>query len=160
MNGPTLLTDGDWLWRKDFPYYVRYRRVAVPEDFLTVIRERDYVVPDRQVAEMTAYWQPGWRTGTADNPIRTAVRLIASSRSTSRCCPRIIHELRKDRFPCTSPSQPSTALQQAGAGRPSRLRYRPPKRQTPMNRTASTGTPVLSSTSRSEPTGMRLHGWN
>lgn len=54
MNGSTVLTDGDWLWRKDFAYFVRRHRVAVPEDFLALIRERNYVVPDRDVAELTA----------------------------------------------------------------------------------------------------------
>lgn len=54
MNGSTVLTDGDWLWRKDLAHYVRRHRVALPEDFLALIRERDYVVPSRGVPELTA----------------------------------------------------------------------------------------------------------
>ncbi|MEU8213747.1 hypothetical protein AB0B85_31610 [Micromonospora sp. NPDC049044] len=54
MNGSTVMTDGDWLWRKDLAYYVRSHRVAVPEDFLALIRERDYVVPPRGVPELTS----------------------------------------------------------------------------------------------------------
>ncbi|WP_341715817.1 hypothetical protein QQG74_17375 [Micromonospora sp. FIMYZ51] len=54
LNGATVLTDGDWLWRKDFAYYVRRHRVTVPEQFLTLIRERDYVVPAREVPELAA----------------------------------------------------------------------------------------------------------
>ncbi|MDG4839855.1 hypothetical protein O7631_25280 [Micromonospora sp. WMMD967] len=54
MNGSTVVTDGDWLWRKDLAYYVRRHRVALPEDFLALIRERDYVVPSRGVPELTA----------------------------------------------------------------------------------------------------------
>ncbi|MGW4682378.1 hypothetical protein ACWEOS_28265 [Micromonospora taraxaci] len=54
MNGSTVMTDGDWLWRKDLAYYVRRHRVALPEDFLALIRERDYVVPARGVPELTA----------------------------------------------------------------------------------------------------------
>lgn len=54
MNGSTVVTDGDWLWRKDLAYYVRRHRVAVPEAFLALIRERDYVVPSRGVPELTA----------------------------------------------------------------------------------------------------------
>ncbi|WLS44517.1 hypothetical protein Q3V37_24495 [Micromonospora profundi] len=53
MNGPTVLTDGDWLWRKDLAYYVRRHRIAVPEDFLALIRARNYVVPSRGVPELT-----------------------------------------------------------------------------------------------------------
>lgn len=54
MNGSTVLTDGDWLWRKDLAYYVRRHRVTLPADFLALIRERDYVVPSRDVPELTA----------------------------------------------------------------------------------------------------------
>ncbi|GAB4106559.1 hypothetical protein GCM10028790_55780 [Micromonospora taraxaci] len=54
MNGSTVMTDGDWLWRKDLAYYVRRHRVAVPAAFLALIRERDYVVPFRSVPELTA----------------------------------------------------------------------------------------------------------
>ncbi|MEU8215607.1 hypothetical protein AB0C47_07545 [Micromonospora taraxaci] len=54
MNGSTVMTDGDWLWRKDLAYYVQRHRVAVPEAFLALIRERDYVVPSRSVPELTA----------------------------------------------------------------------------------------------------------
>ncbi|MGA4727703.1 hypothetical protein ACPB67_09820 [Micromonospora taraxaci] len=53
MNGSTVMTDGDWLWRKDLAYYVRRHRVAVPEAFLALIRERNYVVPSRGVPELT-----------------------------------------------------------------------------------------------------------
>ncbi|MFF0468298.1 hypothetical protein ACFYPX_12825 [Micromonospora zamorensis] len=54
MNGSTVLTDGDWLWRKDLAYYVRRHRVVLPKGFLALIRERDYVVPSRGVPELTA----------------------------------------------------------------------------------------------------------
>ncbi|GIJ27415.1 hypothetical protein Vqi01_25770 [Micromonospora qiuiae] len=54
LNGSTVLTDGDWLWRKDLAYYVRRHRVAVPEEFLILIRDRDYAVPPRSVPELTA----------------------------------------------------------------------------------------------------------
>ncbi|WP_434740273.1 hypothetical protein [Micromonospora sp. SH-82] len=54
LNGSTVLTDGDWLWRKDLAYYVRRHRVAVPAEFLALIRERGYAVPARGVPELTA----------------------------------------------------------------------------------------------------------
>jgi hypothetical protein len=45
INGSSIQTDGDWLWRQDYAYYVRRHNVIVPDDFLTTIRERNYVVP-------------------------------------------------------------------------------------------------------------------
>ncbi|MFY1702650.1 hypothetical protein ACN28G_13040 [Micromonospora sp. WMMA1923] len=54
MNGSTVLTDGDWLWRRDLAYYVRRHRVAVPAEFLALIRARGYAVPARGVPELTA----------------------------------------------------------------------------------------------------------
>ncbi|MEU6075880.1 hypothetical protein [Micromonospora sp. NPDC047074] len=47
MNGSTIRTDGDWLWRDDLAYYVHRHRVTLPEDFLALIRERRYVMPHR-----------------------------------------------------------------------------------------------------------------
>ena len=46
LGGPSTLTDGDWIWRDDFAYYVARHNVAVPPDFLDLIRQRHYVVPD------------------------------------------------------------------------------------------------------------------
>lgn len=61
MNGSTVMTDGDWLWRKDFAYFVRRHHVAVPEDFLALIRERDYAVPAPDVSVLTACSQEARR---------------------------------------------------------------------------------------------------
>ena len=47
MNGSSVQTDGDWMWRKDLAQFVQRHRVALPPDFLALIRERDYQVPDR-----------------------------------------------------------------------------------------------------------------
>jgi hypothetical protein len=54
MNGSTVLTDGDWLWRKDLAFFVRRHHVAVPADFLALIRGRDYAVPAPDVSVLTA----------------------------------------------------------------------------------------------------------
>jgi hypothetical protein len=43
--GGSIVTDGEWLWRGDYAYYVRYHNVVVPEDLLTTIRQRNYAVP-------------------------------------------------------------------------------------------------------------------
>lgn len=61
MNGSTVLTDGDWLWRKDLAYFVRIRRVALPDAFLALIRERDYAVPERDVPVLAACSQEARR---------------------------------------------------------------------------------------------------
>ena len=53
MNGSSILTDGEWLWRQDFGYYVRQHNVAVPEEFLDGIRSRHYVVPECSVEKLT-----------------------------------------------------------------------------------------------------------
>ncbi|MDQ1304886.1 MAG: hypothetical protein QG671_714 [Actinomycetota bacterium] len=45
LGGSSVLTDGDWLWRDDFTRYVSLHRVAVPDELLSTIRRRDYVVP-------------------------------------------------------------------------------------------------------------------
>jgi hypothetical protein len=45
INGSSILTDGEWLWREDYAYYVRRHNVVVPEGLLTTIRQRDYTVP-------------------------------------------------------------------------------------------------------------------
>jgi hypothetical protein len=46
LGGPTTLTDGDWLWRDDLAYYVEKHNVSVPADFLELIRQRHYAVPE------------------------------------------------------------------------------------------------------------------
>jgi hypothetical protein len=46
VGGPSTMTDGDWIWRDDFAYYVARHHVIVPAEFLDLIRLRQYVVPD------------------------------------------------------------------------------------------------------------------
>ncbi|AGZ44163.1 hypothetical protein AFR_29510 [Actinoplanes friuliensis DSM 7358] len=53
MNGSSVLTNGQWLWRQDFGYYVRRHNVVVPEQLLSLIRGRGYVVPECSVEELT-----------------------------------------------------------------------------------------------------------
>jgi len=54
MNGSTVLTDGDWLWRKDFAYFVERHRVDVPVDFLHLMRSRGFTVPPRDFPTLAA----------------------------------------------------------------------------------------------------------
>lgn len=44
-GAPSLLTDGEWVWRSDYSYYVGKYGIAVPETFLARIRALNYQVP-------------------------------------------------------------------------------------------------------------------
>ncbi|GAA3348357.1 hypothetical protein GCM10020358_66550 [Amorphoplanes nipponensis] len=46
LGGPTVLTDGEWLWRDDLAYYAGRHNVALPGEFLARIRRCGYVVPE------------------------------------------------------------------------------------------------------------------
>ncbi|MFI5935189.1 hypothetical protein [Actinoplanes sp. NPDC051494] len=52
MGGDSIMTDGDWMWRYDLPYYVSRHHVTLPAEFLALIRERGYVVPDVDEADL------------------------------------------------------------------------------------------------------------
>ncbi|MFC8200388.1 hypothetical protein ACFUTV_34100 [Streptomyces sp. NPDC057298] len=44
-GGASLKTDGEWVWRYDLPHYVTEYHLALPEEFLSRIRDLDYTVP-------------------------------------------------------------------------------------------------------------------
>jgi hypothetical protein len=46
MDGPTVVTDGEWYWRIDLAHYVGRHHLRLPADFLARIRDNDYTVPD------------------------------------------------------------------------------------------------------------------
>ena len=54
LNGSSIRTDGDWLWRQDLAYYVRRHHVALPPELLATIRERQYTVPPVDEARLIA----------------------------------------------------------------------------------------------------------
>jgi hypothetical protein len=61
----SLLTDGAWLWRKDFPHYVETHHVALPEAFTGRVRGLGHQMPalvaadfDRQADDALA--AVGW----------------------------------------------------------------------------------------------------
>lgn len=45
LGGPSVLTDGDWMWRDDLAYYVQRHRVTPPGEFLDLMRRRHYIMP-------------------------------------------------------------------------------------------------------------------
>ncbi|MFG1604133.1 hypothetical protein [Actinoplanes sp. NPDC049265] len=45
LGGPSVLTDGDWMWRDDLAYYVEWHQVTPPPELLELIRRRHYIMP-------------------------------------------------------------------------------------------------------------------
>ncbi|MFI6771426.1 hypothetical protein [Streptomyces sp. NPDC050355] len=50
----SLVTDGAWLWRQDFPHYVEMHHVQLPEAFIEHVRVLNYQMP----ALITAKFAP------------------------------------------------------------------------------------------------------
>jgi hypothetical protein len=74
----SLLTDGTWLWRQDFPHYVETHHVQLPEAFIAHVRGLNYRMP----ALVTARFAPlcnetmplvGWASGV---PWRSAAAVL------------------------------------------------------------------------------------
>jgi len=47
-GGPSLFSDGEWIWRHDLEHYVRFYRIGLPEEFLARVRR----VPTAPVRKM------------------------------------------------------------------------------------------------------------
>ncbi len=45
-GGPSLHTDGEWIWRKDFAYYVENYRVAVASEFVQHVLDKSAGEPN------------------------------------------------------------------------------------------------------------------
>ncbi|MEW1552197.1 hypothetical protein [Streptomyces tsukubensis] len=74
----SLVTDGLWLWRLDFPHYVETYHVRLPSDFIEHARENNYQVPPVNVAEFAPQYNEalplvGWLSTV---PWRPAVSII------------------------------------------------------------------------------------
>ncbi|WP_227984237.1 hypothetical protein [Nocardia spumae] len=41
-SGPTLLSDGAWIWRLDSVHYLRHYSLDIPQEFLDHVQSRDY----------------------------------------------------------------------------------------------------------------------
>ncbi|GGY32717.1 hypothetical protein [Streptomyces tanashiensis] len=52
----SLVTDGTWLWRQDFPHYLETHHVSLPERFLEHVRSRNYQVPTITVAQFAPHY--------------------------------------------------------------------------------------------------------
>lgn len=74
----SLLTDGAWLWRKDFPHYLETHHVALPGAFLDHVRGLGYRMPALVSADFGPHYDEtmpviGWSSAT---PWRSTVPVI------------------------------------------------------------------------------------
>jgi hypothetical protein len=61
IGSSSILTDGEWLWRKDLAFYVGKYNVRLPDEFLRTIRANQYHVPDRDYETLRACSQEAKR---------------------------------------------------------------------------------------------------
>ncbi|MGW3989876.1 hypothetical protein [Streptomyces sp. NPDC004830] len=52
----SLLTDGTWLWRQDFPHYVETHHVALPDAFIAHVRSLNHRMPAIDVAQFAPHY--------------------------------------------------------------------------------------------------------
>ncbi|MFF4277073.1 hypothetical protein [Streptomyces sp. NPDC001536] len=52
LGADSIRTDGDWLWREDLHYYFSRYHVRLPEEFIALIRERRYEVPQLSAEQL------------------------------------------------------------------------------------------------------------
>lgn len=52
----SLVTDGTWLWRQDFPHYLETHHVTLPETFLERVRSLNYQMPGIAVAQFAPHY--------------------------------------------------------------------------------------------------------
>ncbi|MDV9174498.1 hypothetical protein R6V09_30870 [Streptomyces sp. W16] len=51
----SLLTDGSWLWRRDFPHYVETHHVSLPHAFTAHVRDLRHRMPTIAVAQFAPH---------------------------------------------------------------------------------------------------------
>lgn len=52
LGGDSVFSDGDWFWRGDLWFYVRKHNVRLPDQFLALVRERQYLMPAEKEPEL------------------------------------------------------------------------------------------------------------
>jgi hypothetical protein len=52
----SLVTDGTWLWRQDFPHYLETHHVSLPQTFLEHVRSLHYRMPTIAVAQFAPHY--------------------------------------------------------------------------------------------------------
>jgi hypothetical protein len=68
VPAPHLLTDGEYVWRADLPYYVERYRVGLPADFVRHVSGSKYTisVPPGRVAQIVAEVKRAWKEKRPD----------------------------------------------------------------------------------------------
>jgi hypothetical protein len=54
VGGPSLLSDGMWIWRLDLPHYVGRYHLRLPREFVDHVRANEYAVPALSDEELTS----------------------------------------------------------------------------------------------------------
>ncbi|MGW0837268.1 hypothetical protein [Streptomyces prunicolor] len=82
----SLVTDGAWLWRQDFPHYVETHHVSLPDAFLERVRSLNHQIPTVTVARFAPHYDEtmplvGWASAI---PWRsTATTLVPEPRAVT-----------------------------------------------------------------------------
>lgn len=82
----SLVTDGAWLWRQDFPHYLETHHVSLPVAFLEHVRGLNYRMPAITVAQFAPHYNEtmptvGWASAV---PWRsTATTLVPEPRTVT-----------------------------------------------------------------------------
>ncbi len=82
----SVVTDGSWLWRQDFPHYVETHHVLLPEAFIEHVRVLNYRMP----ALITAQFAPAQSRSTAvvqPAAVRTCSRNCSGVTTAGDGCP-------------------------------------------------------------------------
>ncbi|MFJ3933710.1 hypothetical protein [Streptomyces sp. NPDC090029] len=69
----SLVTDGAWLWRQDFPHYLETHHVSLPQTFLEHVRSLNHRMPAIAVAQFAPHYNEtmplvGWASGPRRMP--------------------------------------------------------------------------------------------
>ncbi|MET7654508.1 hypothetical protein [Streptomyces sp. NPDC005486] len=80
----SLLTDGSWLWRQDFPHYVETHHVSLPAAFVAHVRSLKHRMPAITVAQFAPHYDEtmplvGWASAV---PWRSAATTLVPQTRT------------------------------------------------------------------------------
>ncbi|WP_317441042.1 hypothetical protein [Streptomyces collinus] len=83
----SLMTDGSWLWRQDFPHYVETHHVSLPSTFLEQVRSLKYQMPTITVAQFAPHYNEtmplvGWSSAVPWQSAETT--LVPEPRAVTR----------------------------------------------------------------------------
>lgn len=76
----SLVSDGAWLWRQDFPHYLETHHVSLPDVFIEHVRSLNYQMPAITAAQFASHYDEtmslvGWASAV---PWRSTATTLAS----------------------------------------------------------------------------------